>query len=989
MNRLTLTLTGVVLAMLGTAAQAADIYTPGEPARGDFKNFAQGFLESHCLDCHDKETAKGNLSLEDLGPVDETNAAVWKSIWAQVTLREMPPKKKTQPDIIERLRFSDWIVSQLQREMNGKGGFSAHLDPNKGNFVSHDLLFGPLPKGIRLVPTASPARIWRVTPQEHITRLNELINTEPAYDPAKPGMRTRGDHIPTNHGGELKLYFGTDRIIKWEGGTVAYATAVKSVPVVLSSARKHGLENYPDFYSVNSSEATQILGKAEDILRYMAYGPLSLAEFPEQITDDPKTYEKVKPKGDLRGLPSAIVYNTKVLRPLTPVYDLMKEPGVTGERLRAAVDYVFEAVTYRPPSGKESDEYLGILKDSIGKVGKENGAFMGLSAIFLDRDALFRVETAQSEKPDRYGRVMLQDWELGLALNHALSYVRPDEALRKAIVEGRMRTRDDVKREVSRMLAVDSIRKPRVLRFFRDFFDYDLGGYICKDNAALASTGVGARGTSHYRAMFDATASTDRLIELILQKDKDVLKELLTTQQVVATGNDKIYFGKKNNKEEREAATLVRKKEVEERLKKETAAVADLEKELDELESKLSDAPVNQVPPELLVNGSFSKVTFEEPDNWELEKGTLNQKELATGKVVAVRGVVLLEQTLSKPIASKTKLIVKATRTDSSSKAIRFTAIWDNGSHSANITPAIGQMELIVPDGKTMIGIQFNTYRGNHGISEVSLREDTGILKTLTQKKKSLAAAKKKLEQEKKKKVGSVNVTQAELAGPRVYARVSRRSFGNGSMKPERTLGTVPEGQRLGLLTHPSWLVSHSDAMDNHAILRGRWIRERLLGGGIPDVPITVDAMLPDEPQNTLRERMRVTREAYCWTCHEKMDPLGLPFEMYNHAGLFRTTELEKPVDTTGEIINSGVPELDGPVKNALEMIDRLAKSDRVEQVFVRHAFRFWMGRNETINDGPVLQDAYRAYRDNNGSMKALLASLLTSDAFLYRKVEP
>jgi len=389
-----------------------------------------------------------------------------------------------------------------------------------------------------------------------------------------------------------------------------------------------------------------------------------------------------------------------------------------------------------------------------------------------------------------------------------------------------------------------------------------------------------------------------------------------------------------------------------------------------------------------LVNGSFSKVTFEEPDNWELEKGTLNQTELATGKVVAVRGVVLLEQTLSKPIASKTKLIVKATRTDSSSKAIRFTAIWDNGSHSANITPAIGQMELIVPDGKTMTGIRFNTYRPNHGISEVSLREDTGILKTLTKKKKSLTAAKKKLEREKKKIVGSVNVTQAELAGPRVYARVSRRSFGNGSMKPERTLGTVPEGQRLGLLTHPSWLVSHSDAMDNHAILRGRWIRERLLGGGIPDVPITVDAMLPDEPQNTLRERMRVTREAYCWTCHEKMDPLGLPFEMYNHAGLFRTTELEKPVDTTGEIINSGVPELDGPVKNALEMIDRLAKSDRVEQVFVRHAFRFWMGRNETINDGPVLQDAYRAYRDNNGSMKALLTSLLTSDAFLFRNVE-
>ncbi|MEO8428320.1 MAG: DUF1585 domain-containing protein, partial [Verrucomicrobiota bacterium] len=44
-------------------------------------------------------------------------------------------------------------------------------------------------------------------------------------------------------------------------------------------------------------------------------------------------------------------------------------------------------------------------------------------------------------------------------------------------------------------------------------------------------------------------------------------------------------------------------------------------------------------------------------------------------------------------------------------------------------------------------------------------------------------------------------------------------------------------------------------------------------------------------------------------------------------------------------------PSLDGPVENALEMIDRLAESERVQQVFVRHAFRYWMGRNETIDD--------------------------------------
>ncbi len=813
---------------LGTLSPAnAETYTPGQKIDGDYETFARPFLESHCVDCHGESDPEGNLSLHDLGAVDEVNASVWNSVWAQVALKEMPPEEGDQPGVVDRLKFADWIVSELQRVTRDKGGFRAHLDPNKGNFVDHDLLFGELPDGITLEPTSSPSRLWRVTPQEHITRLNELINSEPEYNPKKPGLRTRGDVVPTNHGGELKLYFGVDRIIKWQGGTVAYATSVKSVPVVLSSARKHGLENYPHFYSVNGAEATQIMGVAGDIIRYMAYGPLSIAQ-PYQITDDPKSIAD-KMEGDLRGLPTSLVYSTKVVRPLTPVHELMESEGVADDQLRAAVDYLFEALTFRSPTPDESDAYVSIVRQSIDRLGKDDGAVLGLSAIFLDRDALFRPELVESGQADEYGRVMLQDWELGLAVNHALQYIKPDDTLREAIADGRMRTRADVRREVNRMLSDESIRKPRILRFFRDFFDYDLGGYICKDAKALASTGASSRGTAHYRAMFDATASTDRLIELILEEDTDVLHQLLTTDRVVATKADNVYFGRKRTKAERRKSVAAAKKAEREEKKRQAAEL-----------KAWKEAHPGETPP--------------------------------------------------KP---------------------------------------------------------------------------------------------------KKKRRQNINhdVTPADLDGPKEFVRVSHRSFGNGSMKPERILATAPAGQRLGLLTHPSWLVSHSDAMDNHAILRGRWVRERLLGGGIPDVPITVDAMLPEEPENTLRERMRVTREEYCWTCHQKMDPLGLPFEMYNHAGIYRETELDKPVDTTGEIIDSGDESLDGEVANAIEMIERLATSERVEQVFVRHAFRFWMGRNETLHDAPVLQDAHRAYKDSGGSMNAMLTSLLTSDAFLYRTV--
>ncbi|MEO1614428.1 MAG: DUF1588 domain-containing protein [Planctomycetota bacterium] len=803
----------------------AETYIPGEVREGDDLAFANEFLARHCLDCHGKSDPEAGLSLVDMGAVDEVNAETWKTVWAQVALKEMPPSEMDPPEVVERLRFSDWVVAQLTKALRDKGGFRAHLDPGKGNFVDHALLFGPMPDEIVLRPASSPARLWRVTPQEHVTRLNELINSEPTYNANKPGLRTHGDVVPTNHGGELKLYFGTDRIIRWQGGTVAYATSVKSVPAVLSSAKDHGLKNYPDLYSVNGAEATQIMGLAEDVIRYMAYGPLSIAE-PYQITDDPKSIAD-KMKGDLRGLPTSLVYSTKVVRPLTPVYDLMKSQDTTERQLQDAVDFLFEAVTFRPPTEKESGDYLQIVKRAIDQLGKDEGVVLGLSSIFLDRDALFRPELAAEGKPDEHGRVMLQDWELGLAVNHALRYLKPDRELRDAIVSDKMRTREDVRREVERMLEDPRIRKPRVLQFFRDYFDYDLGGYICKDSKSLSETGVGINGQGYYRAMFDAAASTDRLVELILSEDKEVLQQLLTTDKVVATKTDRVLFGRQRLPDEVKASVAEAKRA-------EKAAAA---KEAAEREAWLEANPGKKPPP----------------------KAKRRRKRI------------------------------------------------------------------------------------NHQVSEL------------------------------------------DLSGPPIYARVSRRSFGNGSMKPERILATVPKEQRLGILTHPSWLVSHSDAMDNHAIRRGKWIYERLIGGGIPDVPITVDAMLPDEPKKTLRERMRVTRESYCWTCHQKMDPLGLPFEMYNHAGLYRKTELGKPVETGGEVIESGEPTLDGEVENAIELIHRLAESQRAEQVFVRHAFRFWMGRNETLHDAPVLQNAHRTYRENGGSMNALLVSLLTSDAFLYR----
>jgi hypothetical protein len=203
---------------------------------------------------------------------------------------------------------------------------------------------------------------------------------------------------------------------------------------------------------------------------------------------------------------------------------------------------------------------------------------------------------------------------------------------------------------------------------------------------------------------------------------------------------------------------------------------------------------------------------------------------------------------------------------------------------------------------------------------------------------------------------------------------------------PRNTPIDVPREQRCGVLTQPSWLVAHSGNFDNDPVRRGKWIREKLLAGYVMDVPITVDAQIPDDDTKTLRERFSVVHAESCWRCHKKMNPLGMPFEAYNHVGRFRTSEKEKPTNTSGEISHTEVVGLDGKVKNARQMMERLAKSPRVRQSFLRHVFRYWMGRNELLSDSKTLIAMDKAYVDNNGSFKEVLVTLLTSDSFLFRK---
>ena len=210
----------------------------------------------------------------------------------------------------------------------------------------------------------------------------------------------------------------------------------------------------------------------------------------------------------------------------------------------------------------------------------------------------------------------------------------------------------------------------------------------------------------------------------------------------------------------------------------------------------------------------------------------------------------------------------------------------------------------------------------------------------------------------------------------------------------------VSGDRRAGVLTHPAWLAAHGSNFENgpSAVLRGKWIREDLLCDVPPSlegVMLNVDLSLT-EGSNDQSARQRLVEQTdnnpQCSGCHVQMNPLGYPFEVYNHAGFVRATDHGNapngqsilrfvPYDTMGE--PQGL--YDKEVEDAVEMVTAFSTSTRVKRCFIRQTFRYFMGREENEMDACTLHNMELAYDMSNGSFARMLATLYTSDTFLYR----
>ena len=849
-----------------------------------FKKEIIPFLDKYCYRCHDNETQKGNIRLDNIDKLKhKAHLKLLDKIQTQTFTGNMPPENKAQPTEAERDRILTSVAVELKK-------YNASTLEDKlqyykyGNYINHEKLFSGEIKD----KPYTPSRRWRVNNFIYYDLIGRVLGhghgrwkgalVNPFNLPGGSGVKDYANKVIEN-GESITLLSNAEWVTNQQLKVLRFLNAKRNFFIQIETDNE-----YKKFLKNKSPSEADIIKILRDQHVKVLKQPLNEYSKGRAIKDINKN---IKTKGSAESIKGFIIRllanKYKIFRPdkarVSKLYEKFMDNGSPSDYdIKDLINSQFEKALQRQPIAEELARYLEFTKTAIKEGGNTEGIKIMMTAVLMESDFLYRSEIGDG-RIDRYGRSKLTPREASYAIAYALTDSVPDKNLVEAVKSNTLGSKKDYEREVKRILEDDKIRKPRLLRFFQDYFGYYKIFDIFKDEKRFDGGNYNPHQPSsnkfQYKMPGKLSKEADLLINDILKKDQNVLEELLTTEKFIVDHNGDNEF---------------MKKAVDQAIKRDE------------------------------VHREFVRYLHTQKD-WRKKKG-------------AARKAIDL---MSKKYGKK------------------------------HFDPP-HKFERIIPHLILRFGEDGN------------------------------------------KPVGTAIPPSPTANHSGVYAnQVYNIDYFNWSYPAVQPFKV---NNRMGFLTHPAWLISHSQNDHTDPIIRGKWMQEKLLAGFIPDVPITVDAKIPQDHHRTLRERLSVTEKPECWGCHKKMNPLGYTLENFDDFGRFRSNEnLEhsdniigtekipgarknnikniyktKPVNTLGYLNGTGDKTLDGKVKDYKDLMTRLAKSERVRQTFVRHVFRYFMGRNEMLSDSQTLIEADKAYVKSGGSFNALVISLLTSDSFIYRK---
>ena len=200
---------------------------------------------------------------------------------------------------------------------------------------------------------------------------------------------------------------------------------------------------------------------------------------------------------------------------------------------------------------------------------------------------------------------------------------------------------------------------------------------------------------------------------------------------------------------------------------------------------------------------------------------------------------------------------------------------------------------------------------------------------------------------------------------------------------------SLPAAQaRAGILTQASFLAVQAHPDQTSPVLRGKFVRTKLMCQTVPPPPMDVDITPPSVTSApTARDRFTAHEMAggSCMNCHQLMDPIGFAFESFDAIGKYRTTENGATINLAGNILAATDTSLNGTFTGVKELATKLAASDQVRDCVATQWFRYSTGRTEEVPDGCSLTTLQDAFGASGGDLGELVVAMTQTDAFWYR----
>jgi hypothetical protein len=222
-----------------------------------------------------------------------------------------------------------------------------------------------------------------------------------------------------------------------------------------------------------------------------------------------------------------------------------------------------------------------------------------------------------------------------------------------------------------------------------------------------------------------------------------------------------------------------------------------------------------------------------------------------------------------------------------------------------------------------------------------------------------------------------MNEELASFYGDDVLDSVSGPELRQVQLQPER---------RAGLLTSAGLMASHANVNQSSPVFRGKFVREQLMCNTLPLPPNDLVIEPPElDPTKTTKEQFEeIGANPACAGCHTLMNPIGFIFEHYDGIGQWRDQQNGKPIDATGQVVQTD--DIDGDYDGAPELARALADSTQVQECVSSQWFRFAYNRTVTSEDSCSIEQLNDVFRASDFNIKSLLVALTQTNAFLYRR---